>query len=452
VIILKRYKFEIAIVALALLVRAILFWFSFADSGYSLNDTISGADGYFVIAQNLVAGNGYSNAVEPPYALNSIRPPIQPYFIAGMYLLFGSYWGPLIIQMIMGSLIPLLGAYIARHITGSNRISIVAGVLLALEPLAALFSYIFYAETICTFFFLLSILTLFTYITERRPRMLYASAVLIGVATLAKPTVEFVPVLVVAALAWHFRSALRSEWRRIALYVVIFVLTLSPWIMRNYVEFGVPGVSPQLGEQLYAILVPSVLSMHNGTTFAEEFKKILSEGAVDPNQADIRSASVYLKKAVPILLSHPQELIIVSLNTSLNFFIHDGVFEVLKNLGLKPNTLLGKPALFLLLSDPGKLFSYIASVAFQPAIFILFARVFWIITTVFFFAGTVRYVLRSKDVRGLLCIGIVFYFMLTTLVIGLAVTGRYHIPVEAFIFAIALYGAIPLVRRLSRYV
>ena len=114
--------------------------------------------------------------------------------------------------------------------------------------------------------------------------------------------------------------------------------------------------------------------------------------------------------------------------------------------------MLGKPALFLLFSDPGKFFAYVKSVALEPTILILFARLFWIAATVLFFAGACLYAYKVGDARGLLTIAIVFYFMVTTLVIGLAVTGRYRLPVEVFIIIFAAYAAAPLVAKVrSRY-
>ncbi len=444
---LKKYRLELLIFALALAVRVLLFGMSYHAAGNNLEDTISGADGYFTISENLLAGNGYSSSGGPPYTQNSIRPPVQPYFLAGAHTLFGGYGGPLALQILMGSLIPLLGVQLARYLTRSNRISLAVGFVLALEPLSALFSFIFYPETIFTVLLLSSILCVFKYIDSHKLSLLLGSGVSLGLATLAKPTAQYLPVLVIAALLFHYRRSLRTELPRVGAFFAVFLLILAPWVYRNWSTFGVVSVSPQLGEQLYAVMVPSVLSINNGTTFADEFKIILAAGAADPNQSDIAKGSEYLHKAVPILLQHPKALTIVLANTALNFYIHDGVFEVLKHVGAKPAVMLGKPALFLLLSDPGKIIAYTRDVMFQPTIFILFARLFWIVITILFFLGAVRYLRTEKDVRGILAIGVVLYFMLTTLVIGLSVTGRYRIPVEALIFIFAAYAAAPLLAK-----
>lgn len=448
---LSAHRWEAGIFLLALLLRVGLFTVSYHAQDYQFLETISGADGYFTISRNLVAGNGYSAEPAAPYVLNSIRPPVQPYFLAGMSMLFGGYAGPLALQILMGSIIPLLGIAIARYLTSSRRLPLLVGGLLALEPLSALFSFIFYPETIFTFLLLLAVLCIYRYIDQHRVVLLGYAAVLLGLATLAKPTAQYLPLLVVAVLLWHYRQTLRREWPRLALFLGVFALVLSPWVYRNWTTFGAASVSPQLGTQLYIVLMPSVLSMANGTTFAHEFDTAIANGGADPTHADIAQEHAYIAKAVPALLAHPKALAIILANTGLNFFIHDGVFEVLKHAGAKPAVMLGKPALFLLLSDPGKIVGYIGTVIFQPTIFILFARVFWIVTTGFFVYGAVQYLRRHPDIRGVFAIALVGYFMLTTLVIGLAITGRYRIPVNAFIFTFALYGAATCIAPLRRH-
>lgn len=446
----RAHKFEIGIFILAVLVRLALFGATFTAHERVFEDTISGADGYFVISQNILAGHGYSSQGSPPYVLNSIRPPVQPYFLAGAHVLFGGYWGPFALQILMGGAIALLGIALARYFTLSKKAPYAVGILLAVEPLGSLFSTIFYAETTCTFLLLLALLCFFKYIDEHKLPLLLCAGAALGLSTLAKPTVEYVALLCSAALAWHYRATLRKELPRIALFALTFLLVLSPWVYRNWSVFGVAGVSPQLGEQLNVVLVPSVLSMENGTTFDYEYRKVISAGGADTNTASIASSSEYLHRALPILLAHPKALALTMANTALNFFIHDGVYVVLDYAGAQPKGSLGKPALFLLLSDPGKLFGYIKSVIFEPTIAILFARVFWIMTTILFVAGSARIAWHHDNTRRMLGVAVVIYFMLTTLIIGIAVTGRYRLPVNAIILSVAVSEAVVLTAAMRR--
>ncbi len=437
----RSHKVALAVFALGLLARFLFLGLALHMHQGQFLETISGADCYFEISQNLVAGHGYSCDVEAPYTLNSIRPPVQPFFLASLYLVVHSYWLPLVVQIIVGSCIPLLSIWLASYITPNIKIASWVGVLLALEPNSILFSIIFYSETVFTLLLLMGVVCIFHFLKTEKIQFIWASGFLLGLATLTKPTAEYIPLLCIAAVLGQYKHKLNSALLPIGMFVFIFLLTISPWVYRNYEVFGVAGVSPQLGEQLYAVLVPSVLSFEKGTTFGAEFTNILTQGGgVDPSSASIKDGGQYIGKAIPILLAHPRALVIVSANTALNFFIHDGMIEVLKHVGVRPEKKLGSPALFLLFSNPAKLFRYIGTVLLSPLILILIGRVVWVGVTILSFVGFVRYIRHeSRIVYAALAASIVLYFMLTTLVIGLAVTARYRLPVEAFILLFAVY-------------
>ena len=450
---LKQHKFAFSIFLLAFSVRLLYLGFALSANEWKLHEPISGADCYFVISINLLHGNGYSCNLVPPYTLNSIRPPVEPYFLASLYAPLGTYWLPLVVQIALGSLVPLLGMAIAGYMTKRRKIIMCVGILLALEPTGVLFSIIFYSETIFTVLLLSAIVCLFRYLQDAQRSYLWASGILLGLATLTKPTSEYLPVLFALCVLWYFRANLRATLLPLTVFLALFIATLSPWVLRNYYTFGVAGVSPQLGEQLYVVLVPSVLSFEKGTTFQQEFDAILASGGVDPSSASIEHGREYFNKAVPILLAHPKSLSIISANTGLNFFIHDGMIEVLKHVGERPPEKLGKPALFLFLTDPGRLLGYIKMVFFTPIILILVGRIAWILITLFAVVGAVRYVRsEAQTIYGIVSVATIFYFMLTTLVIGLAVTARYRLPVNALVLIFAVYGGAYLFNTYKHYV
>ena len=177
---LRNHKVSVAIFALALVARLFYLGLSIhADNG-QLANAISGSDCYFAIAQNIVAGNGYSCDSSAPYTLDSMRPPVQPYFIAVVYSIFHTYWAPLLLQIILGSIIPLLGMMIAGYLTKRRRLVIGLGVILAIEPVSILFSTFFYSETVFTFLLLLSVLCIFKYVREQKTAFLALSGALLG--------------------------------------------------------------------------------------------------------------------------------------------------------------------------------------------------------------------------------------------------------------------------------
>lgn len=444
----KKYKLEVFIFTLALVVRLAYLGFSVQAWGGDFNGAIEGADYYFQISQNILAGHGFSINWEPPYELNTFRTPVMPYFIVAAHQALGGFGAAILLQILLASLIPLLAMRIARYITDIPWIVIFVGIFMALEPYAVLFSTVFYSETIFTILLCISIIYFFRYATDRRLIDLFFCASFMSFAMLTKPTVEFLPLFLGAYLLWLWRSNFTYGLARVTLFIVLCVLMVSPWLYRNYSVAGSVALSPQAGVQLYTVLWPSVLSIKNGTTWGQEFDALIASGVHGPNNASVTDSSAYAKLAIPLLLQNPLPLTIVSINTTIGFFTHDGIYDVLRHLKIRPDKGLGGPALFVALEDPKAFLGMIVHFIQTPFALILIARIGWIALTGLCIYGAIRYLLREKKTTGVAAIIIVIYFLLTTLVIGLAVNARYRLPVNVFIVTFAAYAITPLVAKI----
>lgn len=451
---LQKYKIEVGILILALAVRFLFLGFSYSAHDGNLAGVINAGDGYYDIAQNIIAGNGYSVAREAPYVLSSFRTPVTSYFIALMHLLFGSYFVAIIAHIILGSIIPLLGMKLAQFVTDRRGVCVAVGVFLALEPVGVLLSIQFLSETLFTFLFLLSLLCLFQYWKSKSLAPLLLSAFFLGASTLTRPTVEYLPIIIIALILWEARAYLsRTVFLRVGLYILIFLVTLSPWIYRNYHTFGTLGISSQQGFALYAIVVPSVLAIQNGTNFSQEVA-----AQVDHPQGDasFTESETYSKLAIPILLNNPKALALLYANTSFSFFTYDGTFEVLRYIRFnnfdvdggmfsilsKAKTdsgiSIGTPTLFLLTSEPMKVLKYLVALSTTPLVFIVVGRAVWFLITIAFLVGAWHFMRKERrNVHALAAICIIIYFMLTTIAVGYTISTRYRVPVNALIFTFA---------------
>ena len=457
---LQKYKVELCIFILALTVRLLFLGLSYSAHDGNLTSVINAGDGYYEIAQNIIAGHGYSTAHELPYTPTAYRTPVTSYFIAWMYLLFGSYVAAIFVHLVLGSIIPLLGMKLSRFITDMRVVPIAVGISLALEPVGALLSIQFLSETLFTFLFLLSVLYLFQYWKNKLLTPLLLSAFFLGASTLTRPTVEYLPIIIITLILWEARTHLsRTVFVRAGLYVLVFLITLSPWLYRNYRTFGALGISSQQGASLYAIVVPSVLAIHNGTNFSQE----IIAGIAGPNAANFAQSAEYSKLAIPILLNHPKAFALLYINTAFSFFTYDGIFEVLRYIRfnnfdvdggmfavlsqakLNSGIPLGTPTLFLLLSAPIKVLQYLVAISTTPLLFILIGRASWFLITCAFFAGVWRLLRHERqNIYGLAAASVVIYMMLTTIAVGFTITTRYRMPVNAFIFTLAACGAVLL--------
>ena len=444
---LRTHKVEIFIFALALTARLIYFGLSYQAQNGDLIATISGADGYFTVSQNLILGNGLSSDQGPPYTPYSFRPPLYHFFIAGAHALFGGYGGVIFFQILIASFLPVLGMRLASYLVESRKIILALGIILSLEPSAILYSVFFYAETFFMFWFFISLLYLFKYLKDRQLIYLALSAFLLGLATLTRPTTEYVPLIIVAVLLWAERKNIFSRKILInsGVYVAVFLITISPWVYRNYTVFGVPGISPQAGVNLYTTLLPTVYSIEKGTTFQEEFAALMASGVRGPNDAYITDGKKYKEIAIPILVNHPKGLFLSALNSGLSFFTLDGTFDFLRHIKIRPREMIGKPSLVALFSDPASVGAYFSRNLNGPLAFILLGRLLWIGITILFLFGVWRYIVsRGAVPQAMAALMIIFYFGLISLIAGFGLTARYRLPVNSLIVTFALYGVATL--------
>ncbi len=448
----KEHKIEIAIFLLAVFLRSVLFLVNLNHNQGDLITTIRGDDGYYEISKSLVEGIGFGGLdASGLFVPNPLRPPVYPFFIAGILYIFKSYWVVLIIQILIGSMIPVLGMYIIRKFTQVNALIIATGVLLALEPYSILFSFIFYTETFFIFLFFSFLLFFFSFFKDNSWRNIIWSAVFLGLAVLVKPTVQYLPIVIPLFVLWHFRkSPLKKVVIQLVIFVGIFMLVISPWLYRNYKEFGVVGMSAQPAYNLVIYLVPSVLSLENKTSFTIELNNIIKKEGFDQNNITLETSDYYVNQAVDVLKEHPVALLKSISITGVTFFTHDGMLTVLQYAGYTPKNYLPRPIILMLFDDFQGLVVAIKGIISSPMVLVLLVRVFWIIMTLLFFVGVVRFLRDKKtDTIFVFVMFLVAYFAATTAINGLGVNARFRMPINVFIFFFAAYGFMRLVEDIN---
>lgn len=449
----RAHKIEICIFALALVAR--LFYFGLALNAHDGDflATSRAADGYFTISQNVLSGNGFSSDVVAPFTQSSFRVPMQPYFLALSAGLVGSYWLPLILTILMGCLVPLFAMQFASYLSSSRIVVLGTGIFLALEPFSILSSILFYSEPLFMLFLFVSLYYLFNYFRYKKFLHLLFSSAFLGFATLTRPVSEYLPLIIAVILVWEARACLTKEvWLKIGAYLLVFLVVLSPWLIRNKTQFGVFALTPQAGVNLYANLLPSVLSVENGTSFDVEYNAMHAKGISEPNKTNVDGVRGYSSQAIGLLLEHKTAFALTAGTVEISFFTHDGMLNVLKLVGVIPDSLLGEPALFLLLHDPLKLLWFIGHYFSSPIILVLFMRAVWIIVTLCFFVGAVCFV-KKKGMTpyAATMLAIIFYIALVTIVVGLSINARLRLPVEALIVPFAWYGFTSIIHSIKNH-
>ncbi|MES2087686.1 MAG: glycosyltransferase family 39 protein [Patescibacteria group bacterium] len=447
----QKHKAYMIIFSIAVALRLGLFFVYLNFNHGDFIGTVRGADGYFEISENLIAGNGYSESAQAPFVPNAMRPPAWIVTMALIAKIFHSYVPVYIFQLILSSLIPILGMYLAGKIFPS-RYTWLVGLFLALEPAAIYSSTMVVSETSFTFLFLLFLVFIFRYLDSQATKSIALAGFFLGLSILIKPTVQFLPIIIPVLLLLHYRKQLSLRFfKQLLCFVFVVALVLLPWVLRNKKEFGVWGLTAQPAYNLYTVLVPTVLSIDKGTSYESELSAIPIVDEVPGGPADLSNSRFYTDKSVAVLMQHKVALLKSMGISMVTFFTHDHMLTVLGYGGISIPNVLHKPALVLLLTDPLELARDILMYASSPGIFVLLVRLFWIAITLLFFAGAALYLYKEKfspfAYTGLIMVA---YFAVLTSANGFGMNGRFRIPVNVFIFTFAVYGFVVLRRCLIK--
>ncbi len=195
---------------------------------------------YHNIAQNLAFRNAFvfdEQRLEPwREEIYSAKPPLYPFFIAGIYKLIDSP-GYKIVELIQILLSAITGFLI--YLIGKELASRKAGII-------ALILYSFFLETAYMSILLMSeniywlLLSLYIYLLIRMKRSGSNLGILIGIASgllilVRPPSIVFI--LLVAA--WYlWKNVTRQAILNTVALVVFSFLTVLPWTIRNYNLYG----------------------------------------------------------------------------------------------------------------------------------------------------------------------------------------------------------------------
>jgi 4-amino-4-deoxy-L-arabinose transferase-like glycosyltransferase len=188
---------------------------------------------YFLsIAENILSGEGFREG-----NLFAYRPPLYPYFIASLLLVFGGQLEAVfIVQAIIASIMCVL-IYIIGAKSVSHRTGIIASILCAIYPHLIHYAGQLWSEQLFAF---LAVLSFYLFIVSRNrdsiPLMVLMGVVL-GFSILCR---EAGILLLIAYVVWILfsRNVSRSLVRRLLPLVLATCLTVLPWTVRNYLVFG----------------------------------------------------------------------------------------------------------------------------------------------------------------------------------------------------------------------
>ncbi len=239
----KRFLYlYFLMLALELLIAGIIlskFGFDFYQGGDS--------PGYMLLAKNLVKHGTLSFGGGDPFQPTNFRTPGYPLFLALIYLIFHLF----VPAIFFGALISAFAApmvYLISHeifspldktiengyLTGqAEKMAFVAGLLTAIAPMGLFLGVSILTEGVFTPLLLLAVYFFVRYLKAGSNVYLYGSSVLLALATLIRPIMfYFWPLAILFILYKEFNFSAKT-FKKAVIFVVIFFIVLSPWLIRN---------------------------------------------------------------------------------------------------------------------------------------------------------------------------------------------------------------------------
>ncbi len=200
-------------------------------------------DNYRELAENLrVHGTCGPRPDEP----SAYRPPLYPLLLVPVVRDRADDFTSLVVLHVVIGLAAVWLTAVAGELWGLGRARFVAAVLVACDPILLKQSTVVMTETLATAIAALALVAL-TLVT-RRPtlgRVIGAGAVL-GLSVLCRPAFLVFAVAALPTFVWLMPCA-KDGLRVTALITVALAVTLAPWTIRNWVQFGRPIVTTTHG-------------------------------------------------------------------------------------------------------------------------------------------------------------------------------------------------------------
>lgn len=182
---------------------------------------------------------------------SAYRLPLYPIFLSFFMLFNKSDFFLSLINVILSSFIPVLLYIIVVQTFNDIKLALLVSLLCVLNPTFIFFSPVLASENLFAILLLLSIIFTIEFIKREGFLFLLFSSISLGLSSLTRgESVFYVPAIIL--YIWGFINlGFKKKIQNIVLFLMIFVMIISPWILRNKIIFGTAGLSSTSGINFY---------------------------------------------------------------------------------------------------------------------------------------------------------------------------------------------------------
>lgn len=257
------------------------------------------AEGFHLLASNLLDGNGFAIGWEAPFCPTAIRTPLYPLFVAAIYAVWGRIpqmvvLCQILLETLTSALVMALAArLVPRHQRGDRFWSLLPGVIYALNGTTQRFTASLLSEALLLPLLNAALIMTVCLLRNSRPSLAAGTGLVWGLVLLTKPNAQYLALiaagLIVVRVIFYPR-AMFPLVRRVATvsaYCGVLAITLVAWVLRNHQQFDRWLLSSAFEENLArvsAVVVQAALSGVKVEPWTPTWEHIYEEFvvAVDP--------------------------------------------------------------------------------------------------------------------------------------------------------------------------
>jgi 4-amino-4-deoxy-L-arabinose transferase-like glycosyltransferase len=374
------------------------------------------------------------------HSTGSYRTPGYPLFVALIYgISSDSVLFVLLIQIFL-SLISVVLVYKIAATVLSRQIALLSAFLFAVDITQAYWTVALYTETLFLFMFLTSIYFLCKSEKENSLLKICLSALFLGVATLIRPISFLFPLVAVSVILVLYNLKLRMKLVYSLLFCVIFVATISPWLLHNYSKYGEAKLSSISGFNLLLYNAAYTEVYRTGKTVAEVRKDFLDKavkaGVDTTHKFSFKSSQVFSGVAKQYIKDNFMVYCKRHFMGIINMYAGLGTEKLSAVFNLKTKSFnpdhdpFGKSGII------SRILTFFQSKS-KAIIFIGFGLGFYLLINYLFALYGIYLLIGEKEKLLFLFILIILYFSVLTGVIGY---DRYRIPFMPFINILCAVG------------
>lgn len=280
-----------------------------------MNNKISWEDerDYLDLAQKIHNGQGYVRADGSPTAF---RAPGYPMFLA--LLRFTGIQTPFtirLVQALLGTAIIWL-VYQTGLIIMNRSAALLGAVLTAIYPYYIIMPVTLLAETLFTTLLLAATLQLFLFLRDGRGKLLFGAAITMGLAILTRPAAVALAGGVILWLLISKHFPMKQRVGLAALFIGAVLLTITPWMMRNYMQFGSFTLATNGGRNLW-LGNNAASTINTGSNIAMD--EVMTQ-QIESAETETKAEKIYYDHAFRHIKTHPWQFVILTAKKALAFW------------------------------------------------------------------------------------------------------------------------------------